>query len=62
MALQRLDPKALARSLKRRRKNERRARKLENAYRRSLYLSPLARIVAALAHGIEAVAPLIRPG
>jgi len=55
VALQRLDPKGLQPSLKRRSKNMRRARKLENAQRRALYLNPLARIV-------ETLARLVRPG
>jgi len=49
VALQRLDPKALQRTLKRRKKNQGRARKMENAFRRSLYLNPLARIADAIA-------------
>jgi hypothetical protein len=49
VALQRLDPNGLRRVLKRRRKNERRARKMENALRRHLYLRPLADLVSALA-------------
>jgi len=48
MALQRLDPKAMEGVLKRRRRNERRARKMENAIRRSLYLQPLAQVAEAL--------------
>jgi hypothetical protein len=55
MALQQLDPRALHRLYKRRKKNERRVRKMENAVRRSLYLNPLAKIV-------EALARLVRPG
>ena len=49
MALQRIDPKAMRRVWKRRRQNERRARKMENAIRRSLYLRPLAELVGRIA-------------
>ncbi|TMK77696.1 MAG: hypothetical protein E6G45_08835 [Actinobacteria bacterium] len=49
MALQRIDPKAMRRVWKRRRQNERRAQKMENAIRRGLYLRPLAELVGRIA-------------